>query len=171
MFTPIEDKVLGKWFLVRATKDGDQMKNQDWGLSTCNDPDFIFATTPWPCPFWYLSDDQIDALTKGDEDELFRWETASEKFSADLLEKVSGHYGLTEIAGLVIAAKKHGWNSERDENHSMGWRFERWLFQYLGEYLLRHPNPLSEEELAKEEETPEAERGEEKEYVNGSFPR
>jgi len=166
MFTPIEDKVLGKWFLVRATKDGHDMKNQDWGLvGPATDPDFIFAETPWPCPFWYLSDDQIDALIEGDRDELFRWEAAAEKFSGELLGSLSPHYGLTEISGMVILAKKHGWNSERDESHSMGWRLERWLFQYLGEYILRHPSPLASEELA--EDNPEGE----KEIVNGSFPR
>jgi hypothetical protein len=164
-YSSLEDKVLGKYFLVRATRDGNEMKNMDWGLVTCNDPDFIFAETPWPCPFWYLSDDQIDALANGDKDELFRWEAAAEKFSGELLGSLSSHYGLTEISGMIILAMKHGWNSERDESHSMGWRFERWLFQYLGEYILRHPSPLTSEELAKED-NPEGE----KEIVNGSFP-
>ena len=157
-YSSLEDKVLGKYFLVRATRDGDEMKNMDWGLVTCNDPDIIFATTPWPCPFFYLTDNEMDALTSEDEAEFIKWECAAEEFSKEVLGSISLTYGLTQIAEYVHLAEKLGWNPKPDESAPCGaWRLERWLFQYLGEYLVRHPEPLSEAQVAEEDAVAEAE--------------
>ena len=47
------------WYLVRATTDGWMMKDQDWGLVRCNDPDFYWDVTPIPDPYKGMTDEEV----------------------------------------------------------------------------------------------------------------
>lgn len=121
-----------KMFLTRAKKDGNKMKKGDWGLVTCNDPDFIFQTTPEPNPYWGMTDDQLDQLPEHELDALTSWETKTEKFGAELLASVletqHSHY-FSNIRKLMDLCKVCEWNPEKIT-------LEQWLFHYLGSFLV-----------------------------------
>lgn len=126
------EEVLPGYFLVRATQDGHEMKANEWGLVRCNDPDFIFAVTPEPFAFWGMSDEELDKLPDHEQDSISEWETLSATFGkqtlASILERQYREYFET-IDQLRLACVAKGWKAE---DSSM----ERWLFHYLGTYLL-----------------------------------
>jgi hypothetical protein len=133
------NSVFGDYVLVRATQDGYEMKKDDWGLVQCNDPDFIFATTPWASPFYHLSDDDFDTLSPEQVKIHHNWEDDVEKFAEELLDhtKISGNknWRFEAIVKLGMAAQKSGFVEGSD-------RIASWMFQYLGELLLKFPNPM-----------------------------
>lgn len=118
-------------FLVRAKRDGNRMKKGAWGLVTCNDPDFIFHVTPVPCPYWGMTDEQLDQLPDHESDALTAWETNTETFGHELLSSTLtlcySHY-FSEIYKLMERCKACGWNPEEAT-------LEKWLFHYLGTFL------------------------------------
>ena len=117
------DEVLPGYILVRATKDGNYMRKNDWGLVRCNNPDFIWSITPVCDPLDGLSDKQIDALAK-DANCCKPYEKAVKSLRKSL---DSGSFDY--CVSLGEAMKKAGWKPEDD-----GWGAE-WLCNYLAKFL------------------------------------
>ena len=117
------NQVLPGYFLVRATKDGREMKNGDWGLVVCNDPDFIWSITPVCDPDDGLTDEQIDALP--DDKMRYRaWEKANRK-----LKKSLDSASFDSSIRLGNAMRDVGYVPDNDGIAS--W----WLCNYIAKFL------------------------------------
>lgn len=63
------------WYLIRARRDGIVMKKGQWGLLQCNNPDFIWDTTPTQDPLFGITDED-------EEERRFNTLTDEEKEAA-----------------------------------------------------------------------------------------
>lgn len=143
-----KDSFLNEWYLVRATRDGTEMKKDDWGLVVCNDPDFWFKTTPWLCPYYHLSEAEQDNLPEEDLAELVRWESAAGEFGDELLACMNQHgRSLHNIAQFAMKLQRKGWDPDDSlpARGNIGSRLECWMFQKLAEYMFTHSTPISTE--------------------------
>lgn len=115
-----------RWWLVRATKDGNIMRKGQWGLVHRNDPDFIWSVEPKLEPLTELSDEEINALPKDSKlwDDFNNWVADVETFRKSL----EHHVSLEASWELIESARKAGYESEKSD-------FCTWLFNYLAEYL------------------------------------
>lgn len=113
------------WLLVRAQKDGNYMKKDDWGLVECNDPTFLFKTTPWIDPVHNWTDDQINALQSDDPQYILmdKWLDDMCQFQ-DELNKCNA--GIDAGWRLIEACKKAGYDPSNDGSCA------NWLFHHLG---------------------------------------
>lgn len=150
-----DPKVLGKYFLVRATKDADFVKAGDWGLVIVDGPTFMFRTTPWPNPCYDMwatdtEDEFIESLPKSLDDEGFKWLEESQDFGAELLQSTSDLGGrLSDMADLVFACLDYGLPKEKTRE------MHQWLFQHIGELIASNPvptHPYAESTLEKMKE-------------------
>jgi hypothetical protein len=111
------EKVIGNFFLVRATQDGSMMKTGEFGLLRCNDPDFIFKQMP-----------EVDPDPEGeieDNDHFFEWMEKAQNFREQLLELDAG---LKASYDLVKGCYDAGY---KDEDGCL----EYWLFNYLAQFV------------------------------------
>lgn len=109
-------EVLPGWKLVRASRDGNIMKADQWGLVSGNDPDFCWSATPRPEP------------PEGSP-EWGAWSQEAREFEAALVADPPTGYL------LYSAARQAGYVPES------GARFGFWLFRKMGEHLAQKGNP------------------------------
>lgn len=109
-------EVLPGWFLIRARRQGSMMEVGDWGMVQCNDPTFVWSSTP------KMTKEEFDGFVYLPED-----------FEESLYMYVTNGYD------LLISAIKVGYNREE---HG---RFSQWLFWHLSEYI-RNTEPTVEED-------------------------
>lgn len=124
-------EVLPGYYLVRATRDANILKKDDWGLVCCNDPDFVWSVTPKPDKFWGMSDEVLDLLPDSEQTSMCDWEAKTHEFGSQILTSMvrNQHSGFFKtIQVLQAACQAKGWNSEEAS-------MERWLFHYLGVFL------------------------------------
>lgn len=124
-------EVLPGWYLMRARRKSSMMEVGDWGLVRCNDPDFVWSTSPIPDPTFGLTDDQINSLPDGITKEF---NLRCDKFEEELY--VPAYIGYL----LVEAGRKVGYNQEE---HGA---FAYWLFHYLGHHIMITEPDLSEQD-------------------------
>lgn len=130
--------IAGAYWLVRATVDGSEMKKDDWGLVTCNDPDFVFTTTPWPNPFFHTSDEEVDMVEELDPvfgKLLDKWDEDVEKFAKEMSKHTRDYWALNSFGELTINCLKAGMPQDTR-------RVANWLFQHIGEQLVAKPHPI-----------------------------
>lgn len=109
-------EVLPGWYLIRARRDGNDMKVGEWGMVQCNDPTFTWMTTP--------------KVTKEEyEDMLYLPEDFDE---ALYMNPINGHNLITSAIEAGYSRKEHG-------------HFSFWLFWYLSEFI-RNNEPTTEED-------------------------
>jgi len=133
-----DDTFLGKYHLVKATKDGYSMKAGDWGLVEVNDPDFIFSVTPWPSPWVDCTENELDSLSGEDSKEDIRWTHAADKFIQEVYD--SGCFRTT--AELVFLCQKNGYVEHTTK--PLTETIQHWLFHHLGVYMMTHSEPLED---------------------------
>jgi len=113
-------EVLPHWWLVQATKDGNEMKAGDFGLVQCNDPDYIWPENlaPRKDPAFGFTDEQFDNMTEETGQE---WDDFQE-----YVEKLGKHFNSDPMTGyyLVESAKTAGWKPE-EYRFLMGWLSHR----------------------------------------------
>jgi len=109
-------EVLPGWYLIRARRDGDIMKVGDWGMIQCNDPTFVWETTP--------------KMTAEQNEKLY---ILPEDFENSLYLNAYNGYE------LVKAAIEVGYNRDED-----GY-FPQWLYYKLSEFI-RNTEPRIEED-------------------------
>lgn len=119
-------EVLPGWYLHQATKEADYDKEdwpKDWwGLVECNDPTFVFETTPELDPVFGLNFD-FKKSTKEEIDKLSHWSSKAHEFQHELvLDPESGHR-------LIEAAKQAGWIRKDHPN------FAEWLFHRMARII------------------------------------
>lgn len=115
--------------LVRATRDGQQMKAAQWGLVVMNDPFLIFDIKPEPDPAHGWTDEQVDAAE--DDHPLWAWLEVAGAFRDTF--KVDPNLG----HDLVEIGKTLGYDRENDGDFAM------WLFHRMGEVVLANPSPTT----------------------------
>jgi hypothetical protein len=117
------------WSLVRATKDGDLMKKDDWGLVECNDPTFWWSVTPTPDPYDILTSEDVANLPNNIRNDLINrsilWEQNVELFG----QSITKHACINDIYRLVESGKKIGYDPKSDG-------FEAWLYDRLGIWIM-----------------------------------
>jgi len=94
--------------LVRAAVDGRFMRAGDWGLVECNDPSFVFSTTPYEEP--------------KEIDELFKFKAVCDKIEKEMMETAS-----FRACGKLYATMCDNGYSINDGNPIM------WLCNHLAE--------------------------------------
>ena len=105
-------EVLPGWTLIRASRDGNTMKADQWGLVSGNDPDFWWTVTPRPRPPEGSADGRA-------------WSLDADEFEKTLVTDPATGYL------LYSAAREAGYAGEG------GVRFGFWLFARLGEHLAK----------------------------------
>lgn len=140
--------IAGAYWLVRATQDGNDMKKDDWGLITCNDPDFIFTTTPWPNPFYHMTPDELEVLDVINDKTFERiqdkWYMDVEKFATEMAQNQKNYWSINAFGELTINCLDAGM-PKRDV------RLAHWLFQHIGEQLQAHPDAIPDKHPEPEE--------------------
>lgn len=132
------------------------MKKGDYGLVRSNDPDFIFSIRPYPCPWYSLSEHDCDNLPDDDLKALMAWEEDARTFGHQIMEGS----GINQLTRLVEICQKNGWSSHMDDDPSknfnnVGNHIDCFLFQKIGEFLMRNPNPLPDEPVKPPDEVAE----------------
>ena len=122
-------EVVPDWHLVRATKDGNFMKKDDWGLVLIDDPSFWWSETPIKDVSFGMTGAQLDDLNE-EEDKLFNdfWnieEKIAKKLVGDIM---SGHC-------LVQSCYEAGY--QRKEGFIIGW-----LIHKMALLIEANPNGL-----------------------------
>lgn len=117
-------EVLPGWFLIRARRKGNMMEVGDWGMLRCNDPTFVWSTTPKATKeefdgYIYLPDDFDEAL----------------------------YMYATHGYDLISAGIEIGYNREE---HG---RFAQWLFWHLSEHIRNTEPTVEDDEFPKRGET------------------
>jgi len=120
-------EVLPGWFLIRARREGTEMKVGQWGLVECNGPTFVWTTTPKPDPTVGLTEKQEREFWASLTEEQKKAEIAREGDFDDALvcNPFTGYK-------LVKAAMKKGY---RRNTHG---HLSSWLFHYLGVWIRDH---------------------------------
>lgn len=127
-----ETRILGQpipgWYLVRAKRDGNWMRKGDWGLVECNDPTYVFSTTPWIDPVHGWTDDQINAATQEENDLMDKWMDDMYAFEEQLAKFDAG-----VDAGwrLIEACREAGFKPGINADGSCA----NWLFHQLGKLV------------------------------------
>lgn len=112
-------EIISGWHLVRATKDGVTMKSGDWGLAECNDPVFIFSTTPIKYP--------SDSLTNK---EVLVFESICSEIEEQMGNSI-GKGKLRSWGKLYEAIQENGYTT--DDGSPM-----MWLCNYIANYIEDH---------------------------------
>ncbi len=116
--------------LVRATKDGHQMKAGQWGLVRENDPFVIFDKTPTMDPVHDMTDPAIEALE--DHKPMQVWLAEAREFlDALVVSPDLGHW-------LIKQAKRDGFKPKEDGYLAM------WLWHRMGHLLQIKITPTGE---------------------------
>jgi len=111
--------------LVRATKDGNTMKEGDYGLVRMNDPFLIVPCQLLRNPLAGMTDEQIDAL-EDDGPEMQRWWAFSrecEKVPYDSMDAMDAYE-------LIVAMMALGYDPVED-----GRDWTMWLVHYLAGFV------------------------------------
>lgn len=123
-------EVVPHWSLIQATRDGNYMKENDFGLVNCNDPSFIWSgdVVPLKDPTFEFTDEQFDATMSAEDDALF------DKFiaNAEILEasfKSDPESGYS----LIINCMKAGYDRKKHN------RFMLWLLHRIAIVMERNP--------------------------------
>jgi len=106
--------VLPGWHLVRARRDGHEMKVRQWGLLRCNNPEFIWSTTP------EKDGDSFNDLAK-DQADHYKFIAAFNKFQE-------------EFGGTLSSSKALGDAIKEQDPYQEG-SLEYWLFNHLGKFI------------------------------------
>ena len=123
------DDVLPGWTLIRARRQGYDMKVGQWGLLTMNSPDFIWTSTPKPDPTWGMSEEEEDKYNKEHPGE-----------SGCLPEDFTDAFiNLDNVFQLGQACIKAGF----DPNGEI--KLSYWLWNYLGCWI-RDNDPTTSED-------------------------
>jgi len=130
-----ETEVLPGYYLSRATRDGLWMEDGDWGLVECNDPTFIFQTTPVKDPQHGMSDEQINALPKEEFGKFDEFVDVSEKMGREIAGSARDEFAIDQLGRLYTAMCKAGFNPDTDGRASM------WLCHHLACFIEANPNP------------------------------
>lgn len=109
-------EVLPGWILIRATRDGNIMQADQWGLVSGNDPDYFWSVTPRPEPHEQSA-------------EWSAWSREALEFEKALMADPATGYLLHSAAGQA------GYVPEG------GSRFGFWLFRRLGDHLAKREPP------------------------------
>jgi len=136
---------LSGWFLCRANKDGHEMSVGDWGLVECNDPTFIFRTTPVLDPLSGLSDDEINSIPMDSpisrQNDLFIdtsqkiGSEMAETYSSDVLDDDYSWALFDAYLRLYEAMKLEGYNREKDGSPNA------WLCNHIAKFLEKQSEP------------------------------
>ena len=120
------------WLLIRARRES-EMKVGQWGLVQCNDPTFVWTTTPAASPIFGMSDSEIEAYEKvnGFCDE---WAAVGDDFIDSLV-----HCGPMDGYRIVDACMQVGYDSLVHGDVIV------WLFSYLGKWITEN-EPTTEED-------------------------
>jgi hypothetical protein len=129
------DPFIPGFYLCRATRDGMWMKAGDWGIVECNDPAFIFQTTPTKDPEAGMSDEQIEALPKEAWVKFDEFVAVSVKIAEEMAESLTGEFSLDVYGRFFTAMCKAGFNPDTDGRASM------WLCNRLACFIEDNPNP------------------------------
>lgn len=109
--------------LVRATRDGREMKTGQWGLVFMNGPFVIWDTTPIPDPGDPPDENDVSLEFEDAEGTFLR---ALHDFRGDfLMSPTEGH-------DLYLAAIEAGFDPQEDG-------FECWLFDLMGRAVKERP--------------------------------
>lgn len=121
-----EEKLFNEFFIVRATKDGDEMQKDDWGLVSMNNPFCIFSVTPKKNS--YYETDYKD-IPEQERKAYHFWRSQAKEFG----EQIMSYINPTSMARLVLASVKNGYDPNKEELVL----FECWLFHKIAEVIER----------------------------------
>jgi hypothetical protein len=133
------------WILIQARRDGYLMQKDQYGLLTCNDPDFIFDGTPKQDPTRDMSDEELNNDKTGVMGLFNDWVNQVIRLEKSLVNVRSPDC----IISLYRAAKKGGYKKKHG-------RFGMWLMNKLAKHIetydpVHHGGsvlPFSDEETA-----------------------
>lgn len=108
------------WFLLQARKTHNMQAGQ-WGLGTCNDPTYVWTTTPWIDPLMGMDAAQEEQYIMDHPDWKFR--DIPDDFDQALVTNPTIAYE------LVSACIEAGYDPKRD-----GY-VEYWLFDHLARHI------------------------------------
>lgn len=132
-------EVVPHWRLVQATKDGNMMKADDFGLVWCDDPSYFWPgdMRPRKDPAFEMPDADFDNMNEEAGDE---WDSFIE-----YVDKLAGHFQSdpTTGHGLVTACHDAGYSRQKH-----GFRLLSWLSHRMAATMER--NPTADENLAEE---------------------
>lgn len=130
-------EVVPHWWLIQATKDGNMMKTNDFGLVWINDPDYVWPgdLVPSKDPAYEFTDEQFDNMTTEEGD---KWEDWLEN-----VEKLEKHFKSDPGTGfdLVTACNDAGYDPEKH-----GYRLMSWLSHRMA--IVMERNPTADEKIA-----------------------
>jgi hypothetical protein len=130
-------EVVPGWWLVQATKEGNMMKPDDFGLVACNDPDFIWplALAPQKDPAFDMTEEEFDNMT---EDVGKAWDDFQ-----DYTEKLSEHFSCDPIVGYSLMQGVYQAGYSRKE---YGYNYMGWLSHRMAVVIER--NPTADEKIS-----------------------
>jgi hypothetical protein len=128
-----QDAFIPGFYLCRATQDGHMMKAGDWGIVECNDPAFIFHTTPVKDPWAGFTDEQIAASSDEELAKFNEFVDTSAKISEEMADNVVGEFALDLFGRLCAAMCKAGFDPET------GARASSWLCHRLACFIEANP--------------------------------
>lgn len=133
------------WFLVRATRPGDEMKLGDWGLVWCNDPSYTWSINPRPdidtdfenrLKASGMAETDIDSeMEKRLNDGAYRDKWTAWMADADIFAEALSKCEPVTSYRLVNGCIGAGYDIEN------GGYLVYWLFQHLGMWI-QHYKPL-----------------------------
>lgn len=121
-------KQIGRFFLLRARKDWEDIKVGDFGMAQSNGPDFLFSVKPWKDPQYGWSDEQNNNATKEENDLADKWMNDVDLFDEQVIATMS----LGALARLIKDALGEGFDPDKTD---ITGSFAFWLFHKLGEVI------------------------------------
>jgi len=114
--------------LMRARRDGNEWMKGEWGLIECNDPTFVWKSTPTPTLAYGMTVEEEAALLESLDPESPEYARADLWLPPDdFVDGLTGN--AVDSYKLVRAAVEKGYDIEKDGN------FYLWFFDYLGEWI------------------------------------
>ncbi|MFA6235559.1 MAG: hypothetical protein WC824_15425 [Bacteroidota bacterium] len=119
-------EIVPGWTLIRAKRDGLEMKTDQWGLVWQNGPSFIWTPDPKEDPCEGRSEDEIDNFTTEQDAETEIFMDLAETFMTEIRHSQGADFRMIER--LVLSCREAGWDESCET-------IELWLFSRMGRVI------------------------------------